>query len=205
MLQFRPPERFETDTLLLRAPEGRDAQALFEEMLGDEETTRYMRMPRHRTREETLAYIEAVRADWESGSVFRWVMEHKETGLLAGEIQMQATLPRVEVGFMISRPGPARRRRASLDALRRLLHWTIAQPSVLRIFAYCAVDGKAHSGMERLGFTLEGRLVNHECRPNLGLAAGDSYLYAMTRPVAAPPQADAATDWLARSIDWEPA
>jgi Acetyltransferases, including N-acetylases of ribosomal proteins len=107
-----------------------------------------------------------------------------------GVIELQPRPPRAEVGVIISRRGGARRRRAGLDALRKFLEWLIAQPQIYRVFACCAVDGNAYTAMERLGFTLEAKLTNYEHRPNLGLPAGDSYLYAMTRPLAPPHMAD---------------
>ena len=55
--------------------------------------------------------------------------------------------------------------------------------------------------MERLGFTLEARVKNHECRPNRGLAAADCYLFAMTRPVQPANVATLATAWLPSLIE----
>jgi [ribosomal protein S5]-alanine N-acetyltransferase len=204
MSQFRPPELIESNELLLRPPEPRDAQALFDEMLGDADTTRHLGFRRHATPDETLSFIEDAQRGWQDGTLIRWVLEDKASGRLTALIELRPQPPRAELGVVISRRGGARRRRAGLYALRRLLKWLLAQPPIFRIYAYCAVDGDAHSSMERLGFTLEAKLTNHECRPNLGLLAADSYLYAMTRPLV-PPGATPATAWLAEHVDWEPA
>jgi len=196
MSPFRFPALIESADLLMRPPEPRDARALFGEMLGDVETTRHLSFKRHTQLDETLAFIDDSAHGWRSGELIRWVLEDRASGRLTGMIELRPHPPRVEVGVMISRRGGARRRRAGLHALRKLLAWMLAQPPILRIYAYCAVDGDAHSSMEKLGFTLEAKLTNYECRPNLGVLAGDSYLYAMTRPLQAPDDTPA-TRWLA--------
>ncbi|MFM0670857.1 GNAT family N-acetyltransferase [Paraburkholderia sediminicola] len=183
MSTFRLPQLIESDTLLLRPPQPSDAQALFDEMLSDVETTLHLGFPRHTTLDDTLAFIELSKRGWETGALAHWLLEDKASGRITALIEMRPEPPRVELGVIISRRGGARRRRDGLYALRRLLKWLLVQPPIFRIYAYCAVDGHAHSSMERLGFRLEGRLTNHEYRPNLDLFAGDSYLYAMTRPV----------------------
>ncbi|MDR6448585.1 RimJ/RimL family protein N-acetyltransferase [Paraburkholderia terricola] len=195
MSTFRFPGLIESDELLMRPPEPRDAQALFDDMLSDVATTRDLSFARHTQLDETLAFIDEAQEGWRTGTLIRWVLEDRASSRLTGLIELRPHPPRVELGVVISRRGGARRRRAGLYALRKLLKWLIAQPPFLRVFAYCAVDGDAHSSMERLGFTLEAKLTNHECRPNRGLIAADSYLYAMTRPLH-PPSDTPAMRWL---------
>lgn len=195
MSAFHAPELIESDELLLRPPEPRDAQALFDEMFSDPDTVRHLTYLRHATLDDTLAFIDMAQKDWQSGELPRWVLEDKASGRLTGMIELQPRPPRAEFGVIITRRGGARRRRAGLDALRKFLKWLIAQPQIYRVFACCAVDGNAYTAMERLGFTLEAKLTNYEARPNLGLPAGDSYLYAMTRPLA-PPHVGDALAWM---------
>ncbi len=202
MSVFRAPELIESDELLLRPPEPRDAQALYDEMFSDPETMRHLTYVRHTCLDDTLAFIDMSQKDWESGALSRWVLEDKATGRLTGLIELQPRPPRAEFGVIISRCGGTRRRRAGLLALRKFLDWLIAQPPIYRVFACCAVDGNAHSAMERLGFTLEAKLTNYEARPNLGLVAGDSYLYAMTRSVTPPHMADT-LPWMDRHFSVE--
>jgi RimJ/RimL family protein N-acetyltransferase len=82
MTPFRPPEVIETDDLLLRRPELNDAQALFDEMLGDRETMSHLPTPRHTRVEDTLAFIEKSALGWQNGSLINWVLEDKATGRL---------------------------------------------------------------------------------------------------------------------------
>jgi ribosomal-protein-alanine N-acetyltransferase len=193
---FRFPDVIETDDLLLRAPVPDDAPALFDEMFGDGDMMRDLPMVLHRSVEDSQRFVEESERGWREGTLIRWVLEDKETKRLTAVIELRPQLPRIEVGTIISRHGGARRRRAGLYALRKLLKWLLAQPPVFRIYAYCAIDGKAYSTMERLGFALEATVKNHECRPNRGLPAADSYLFAMTRPVQPPSVASPLAGWL---------
>jgi [ribosomal protein S5]-alanine N-acetyltransferase len=182
-MTFKAIETMETPTLLLRPLEAGDAAALFQQMLGDAETVRDLTFERHATALTTHEYITQALVGWKYGSMFRYVLVCKDTGALTAIIELTPRLPQVELGLVISRKGGTRRRRHGIIAFRAFLDWLIGQPGVYRVFACCAVDGLAHSSMERLGFKQEGRLVNYEARPNRGLVAADSYLYALTRPV----------------------
>ena len=195
MMQFRPPQLIESEEILLRPPSPADAQALFDEMLSDAETTRYLPFPRHTVLEDTLEYIEESRRGWESGSLLRWLLVDKASGNITGLIQLEPRPPRAEIGVIISRQGGSRKRRAGLQVLRKLIKWLLAQPAIYRLYACCATDGPAQSAMERLGFVLEAKLTNYESRPNMGVLAGDSYLYVMTRPTYVP-RATPAMQWL---------
>ncbi|WP_206956925.1 GNAT family N-acetyltransferase [Trinickia acidisoli] len=186
-MPFEPFERFETERLLLRPLAPDDCQALFEQMLSDPETTRDLTWERYTDAWQTHEYITDAMAGWRYRTRFRYGLFGKDDGRLCAVIDLTPRLPRVELGVITSRQGGNRRRRDALAALRQVLDWLMEQPGVYRIFAYCAVDGRAYSVMERLGFTREGTIVNYEARPNRRVIAGDSYLYAMTRQ-APPPE-----------------
>jgi ribosomal-protein-alanine N-acetyltransferase len=202
-MRFVPLDRMETPYLVLRPLAPADAPALFDEMLGDIGTMRDLPVPRHRNVEQTAAFIDEALRGWQDGTLIRYALECKETGRLTALIELKPALPRIEVGVVISRLGGARRRRAGVLALQDLLHWLIEQPGVYRLFACCAVDGAAHSSMERLGFVQEALLMNHEPRPNRGLLADNSYLYARTRPVPTLPEPpNEGVAWLRTTLQW---
>jgi len=200
-MPFQLPAVVESDALLLREPTADDAAALFEAMLGDAESTRTLSFARHRHVDETLAYIETARRAAQAGTRRTWLIVDKASGALAGMIDMGISLPRVEVGAMISKRGGTRRRKASLQALRKLIDWTLEQPGVYRVYATCAANGDAHSAMERLGFVREALLVNHEAQPNTGRAAADHFLFARTRPCVAQPDVPPAQAQAVRWLD----
>jgi RimJ/RimL family protein N-acetyltransferase len=159
---------------------------LFEQMLSDADTTKDLAFACHRDIYATHDYIPDALTCWKFGTLYRYALVCKESDALTAIIELTPRLPQITLGVVISRTGGHRRRRTGIAALREFLRQVLEQPGVYRICAYCAVDGLAYSSMERLGFKREGLLVNYEARPNRGLAAADSYLYAMTRPAGAP-------------------
>lgn len=191
-MPFEPLERMETGRLLLRPLVPEDCQALFEQMLGDPETMRDLALARHTDAWQTHDYITESMVSWRYGTRFRYGLFGIDDGALCALIELTPRPPQVELGVTISRKGGNRRRRDGIAALRQLLDWLIAQPGIYRIFACCAVDGRAYSAMERLGFTREGTMINYEARPNRQQVAADSFLYAMTRKVPQPEPVEAA-------------
>lgn len=184
-MSFEPLERMETERLLLRPLVPEDCQALFEQMLSDLDTMWDLPLERHVDAWQTQEYITESMAGWRFGTRYRYGLFGKDDGNLCAIIELTPRLPQIELGVMISRKGGNRRRRDGIAALRDLLDWVMTQPGVFRVIACCAVDGRAYSAMERLGFVREAIMVNYEARPNRGLLAADSYLYAMTRPAPA--------------------
>ncbi|KVU59697.1 GCN5 family acetyltransferase [Burkholderia ubonensis] len=182
---FKPPRLIETDALLLRPLEFRDAEELFDCIFSDFDTMRDLAWHIHAHVEETRKFIALSNAGWETGAYVHWALECKQTRRITALIELRIETPRIELGYVVCRRGATRRRRSGILALRKLTQWLINQPGIYRVFAHCAVDGRSHTMMERLGFELEGVVKNHEARPNIGVLAGDSYLYAMTR--SAPP------------------
>ncbi|WP_232441105.1 GNAT family N-acetyltransferase [Burkholderia ubonensis] len=187
VIQFKPPRLIETDALLLRPLEFRDADELFDCIFSDFDTMRDLAWHIHTHVDETRSFIALSRAGWETGAYLHWALECKQTRRITALIELRIEMPRIEIGYVICRRGATRRRRSGFVALRKLTQWLINQPGIYRVFAHCAVDGRMHPTMERLGFTLEGVVRSHEARPNIGVLAGDSYLYAMTRRAAPPP------------------
>lgn len=184
--RFTPFALMETDRLFFRPLEPGDCQSLFEQMLSDPETMQDLAIARHTDAWMTHDYLTESMLGWRHGTRFRYGLFGKEHGELSAIIELTPRPPQMELGVVISRKGGARRRRDGIVALKQMLDWLIKQPGVYRIFACCAVDGRAFSAMERLGFVREGTMINYEARPNRHLTAADSYLYAMTRPAPLP-------------------
>ncbi|WP_232456957.1 GNAT family N-acetyltransferase [Burkholderia ubonensis] len=179
---FKPPKLIETDALLLRPLRLEDADELFDCIFSDFETMRDLAWRIHTHIEETRNFIALSHAGWQAGTYIHWALECKQTHRITALIELRIEMPRIELGYVICRRGATRRRRSGISAVRKLTQWLINQPGIYRVFAHCSVDGKSHTMMERLGFELEGVVKNYEARPNIGIVAGDSYLYAMTRP-----------------------
>lgn len=175
------PRVIETSEIRLRPFATHDAQAVFDVLLGDPLVTAWLPIATHRSVDESREFIERCEFGWRMGTRMTWAIEDAASGTLLAAVDLRPELPRAEIGVIISRREGHRRRRACLAAFVKLLNWLLAQPQLCRIHAFCAPEGAAASTMERLGFRLEGRLANWEPRPNMGRAAGDALLFAITR------------------------
>ncbi|WP_175952011.1 GNAT family N-acetyltransferase [Burkholderia sp. BCC0405] len=181
MNAIRPPELIETERLRLRPLIADDAREAFDALFGDPATTLDLPWPMHRSVDETRACIGRLAEGWRSGAFFSWGLFEKRDGRLIGTLEMHGRLPRVEIGLVTSFAPGRVRTRAWSEMLRRFLDWLIVQPGVYRIEAFCSVTGRAAPFMPKLGFASEGVVRNYEARPNRGMSAGDSYLFAITR------------------------
>ncbi|MEN8517388.1 GNAT family N-acetyltransferase [Burkholderia sp. RS02] len=184
MNAIHPPELIETERLHLRPLTADDAREAFDALFGDPATTLDLPWPMHRSVDETRACIGRLAEGWRSGAFFSWGLFEKRDGRLIGTLEMHGRLPRVEIGLVTSFAPGRVRTRAWSEMLRRFLDWLIAQPGVYRIEAFCSVTGRAAPFMPKLGFVSEGVVHNYEARPNRGMSAGDSYLFAITRAPA---------------------
>jgi RimJ/RimL family protein N-acetyltransferase len=198
MKPFDPPRVIETERLWLRPFVESDAEQLFYALLGDPDVMEWLPRRVLESVDEAILYIRECEAGWNNKTMFTWVFEDKETGHLCSMLELRPCLPRIELGVASAQKLAWRRRRASLEAFRKLVHWTIAQPNVYRIHAFCSPYGKSAPTMEKLGFKYEGRLTNWEARPNRGLVADDAMLFALTR---VPPSAEESASATESAID----
>ncbi|RKP44597.1 GNAT family N-acetyltransferase [Trinickia fusca] len=194
MESFNPPRFIETEHLLLRPFAEADAPQLYYALFGDPAVTEWLPIKTLESVDEARALIRKMLHGWEQHSCYTWALEDKETGYLSAIIEVRPNLPRLELGAAISMRNTHRRRRAGIVALRKLIDWMIAQPSVHRIYACCSPNAKSAPVMQKLGFELEGRLVNWDARPNRGLEADDVLMFALTRKPAAEQPAIAQND-----------
>jgi RimJ/RimL family protein N-acetyltransferase len=195
-MRLPPLPPLETEWLILRPLAPDDAPALFEQMLSDPETMKYLPIRRHADLAQTHAYIDAARRGWLDGTLMRYACECRATGQLAGVIELAPDLPRVRLSVMIAKRGGTRRRRACLMALQELLARLLARRGVGLIYAYCVAGGPAGDCIERLGFRCEALLRRHEQQPNRDVPAADCRLYVLTPHTAPSASASDAGTWL---------
>lgn len=182
MEPFVPPRFIETDELLLRPFAQADAPQFFHALFGDPAVTEWLPTPTLESVDDARTLIRKMELGWERGTCFAWALEDKGNGRISAMIEIRPSLPRIEIGVAISMRATHRRRKAGLIALRKLVDWIIAQPDVHRLYACCSPQAKSTPVMEKLGFKLEGRLVNWDARPNAGLDIDDALMFAMTKP-----------------------
>ena len=78
----------ETRRLLLRKFNISDARQMFDNWASDDDVAKYMRWKSHKDIETTKAVINMWLKDYEKDDVYRWVIVLKETGELAGAIDV---------------------------------------------------------------------------------------------------------------------
>lgn len=177
----RPPETFATRRLALRPIALADARDIFR-YANDDENTRYMVFPRHRDMAEAETYARRCVSCWQDGSAFPWAIVDRASGVFMGAIELRIKPPKADFGYILHRA--FWRQGFMSEAAAAVVAWAIAHPEIHRVWATCAPDNIASAGvLEKAGLRPEGRLACWEPRPNLGIPAGDSLVYALTRPV----------------------
>lgn len=176
---MRAPEAFETERLHLRPVQRSDASAIFQ-YAGEAAPTHFMPFQRHREIADSLAFAERCEDCWLSGSAFPWAVTEKVSGRFLGVLELRLSPPKADFGYIFAEPfwgnGYA------TEAASAVVAWTIAQPSILRVWATCHPANVASAAvLLKAGLSYEATLANWEARPQLDEAAGPSDCYALTR------------------------
>jgi ribosomal-protein-alanine N-acetyltransferase len=178
----RAPATLGTERLLLRPVTLADAPAIFR-YAADPLVTHHLVFATHRTMVEAVAFTQRCMHCWEDGSANPWAIVRRDGGDVIGTIELRLRPPRAEFGYALARAWWGRG--YATEAARAVVAWAIEQPAIHRVWTTCAVDNAASARvLEKAGLVREGRLACWEARPNAGEAAGDSFVYALTRPRA---------------------
>lgn len=78
------PARIETARLILRLPERSDAQAIFGGWASDPDATKMMSWPRHRSIEDTRAFLDFAESEWGRWHAGPYLIALRETGEVIG-------------------------------------------------------------------------------------------------------------------------
>jgi len=176
--RFRPPERIETERLVLRVPSNADAPAMFANYAHDPEVTKYLTWHPHPAVEESERVVEMLANQWVDADTFPWAITIDDE--IVGMIEAGVTLPRAEFGWVLSRAlwGSG----IMTEAATAVQEWLLAQPEIWRVEPYVDVDNPASKRvMEKIGMTLDGRLDRWGYHPNVSDEPRDVLLYSRTR------------------------
>jgi [ribosomal protein S5]-alanine N-acetyltransferase len=166
-----------TDRLVLRPPEGSDAQALLA-IFSDPEVTRYWATPPWTTTEQAVARIEQDRKNLDEGSAVSLVLQPADGGAILGRVALFAFVEgsqRAELGYVLARR--AWGKGLNHEALRAFLGYGFSQLALRRVEA--DIDPRNERSartLERLGFTREGYLRE---RWVVGGEVSDTALYGL--------------------------
>lgn len=177
---MKPPERIETERLLLRKPLLEDATVIFAGWSQDEDVTRYLTWRPHQRIEQSQQFIRGCLSAWEHATRFPYIITHKETGEVIGMIDPRIEGHKVGIGYAAAR---AHWRKGYVtEATRAIIAWAFQQPSIYRVYATTDVENIASRRvLEKAGMQCEGVLRKYVLHPNISDIPRDSYIYAIVR------------------------
>lgn len=161
------PERVETDRLRLRRPVLADAESIFTRYASDPSVTAFLSWPRHRSIEDTRAFLEWSEAEWGRWPAGPYLVESRESGDLLGSTGFGFETPhRASTGYVLAKD--AWGRGYATEALRAVAGIG-ERIGLRRLYALCHHEHRASSRvLDKCGFVREGTLRRHTVFPNLG-------------------------------------
>ncbi len=177
---MKPPERMETERLILRKPLIEDTPSLFAAYMQDPEVTHYLRWRPHKQLSEAQDFIRECICAWEYGTRFPCVITVKGNDEPFGMIDFHVTAETVGVGYVIARSHQGKG--YATEALCAVIEWAFQQPSIYRVNASTDVDNIASRRvMEKAGMQREGLLRKYMLHPNISDVPRDCYIYAIVK------------------------
>lgn len=101
---MKPPEKLETERLILRKPCMDDVPAIFTSYARDLEVTRYLTWTPHKNIEETYGFMRITLKSWEEGRGYSFAIVPKDLNSVIGMIAMHPQGFKVEIGYVLARP-----------------------------------------------------------------------------------------------------
>jgi RimJ/RimL family protein N-acetyltransferase len=150
--------------LLLRRPEPADAQAILDSYAGDIDVTRLLAWPRHRSLDDTEAFLRWSEQVWSTHDVGPYLVVDSADSII-GTTGLDIETPfRAATGYVLARRawgvGYATELATAMVSLAENL-------GVRRVYALCHPDNQASSRvLQKAGFDLEGVLRRHTVFPN---------------------------------------
>lgn len=177
------PAELETPRCLLRKPQPGDAHAAFAAYAGDPRVTRYLGWTPHESVSDTRRQISYDLFRWLKKSAWTWMVVLRESGQLAGLVELAPAIGqphRARMGYLL---GAAYWDRGLMsEAAGAVLREALSQPELFRVDAVCDVDNPASARvLEKIGMRFEGRLGRYILHPNLSPEPRDVLLFAATR------------------------
>jgi RimJ/RimL family protein N-acetyltransferase len=165
--QCQAPERLVTERLTLRRPRATDAAAILQSYAGDPDVTSLLAWPRHRSIEDTLAFVEWSDQVWRNTLAGPYLILDREDRVV-GTTGLDVETPwRAATGYVLRRDawgcGVATEVAVAMTGLAEDL-------GLDRLYALCHPDNIASARvLGKAGFIREGVLRRHTYFPNLGV------------------------------------
>ncbi len=160
------PTTIQTERLLLRKPTAEDAVSIFERYAADSDVCRYLAWPRHRSIDDTLAFLDFSESEWLRWPAGPYLICSLSNGELLGSTGLGFELPEcASTGYVLARDSWGKG--IATEALLAMCK-TAQDLSVERLYAH--VHPQHHPSrrvLEKSGFRLEGTLRQSFEFPNL--------------------------------------
>ena len=179
---MRPPEQIETERLLLRKPRIEDAPAVFDGWAKYPEVTRFLTWHPHQSVAQSEALMKRSIDAWDGDENFRYLLEIKESGILAGMIELRLEPAPFKISFGYTGAYTQWGKGYMTEASRACIQWGFQQPAVYRIYATVDVENiPSQRVLEKAGMQREGILRREGIHPNICPEPRDCYMYAIVK------------------------
>ena len=177
---MKPPERIETERLVLRIPRVEDASIIFVCWTQDKEVTRYLTWRPHQHMRQTEDYIQSCISAWEHKTRFPYMITLKESSEIIGMIDPRIEGMKVGIGYVAARAYWGKG--YVTEAIHAIIDWAFRQSSIFRVYATMDVENVASQRvLEKVGMQREGVLRKYIAHPNISEIPRDSYIYAIVK------------------------
>jgi len=177
---IKPPEIIETERLLLRKPSRDDAPAVFEGWAKHPEVTRFLTWFPHTCLEQSYALMQRSITAWDGETHFRYLLEIKGCGSLAGMIELRMEPIKMSFGYTGARDQWGKG--YMTEAVCASIQWAFQQPMIHRVYATTDVENvPSRRVMEKAGMQCEGILRKDSIHPNISDLPRDCYIYSIVR------------------------
>ncbi|ABX42466.1 GNAT family N-acetyltransferase [Lachnoclostridium phytofermentans] len=170
----------ETKRLLLRPFRIEDANAMYTNWASDDDVTKYLMWPSHKSEEVSKEYIEYLIKNYENEEVYCWGIELKELHQLIGSISVVQQNPEIEsaqIGYCIGKPWW--KLGITTEAFRAIIQFLMDEVGINRIEARHDIKNiSSGKVMEHCGLKLEG-IHRQSDKNNQGIC--DAAWYALLR------------------------
>jgi RimJ/RimL family protein N-acetyltransferase len=171
-----PRVPIETARLTLRPPTSDDAEAVFAYQ-SDPEVALHLTFPPAEDIAEARTFLARCSTVWAEQSAFPLGITVTANGRFIGMIEPRPTSHGVEVGYVLARTEWGKG--YMTEALTAVAHLVLAQPSVVRVWAYVDTDNAGSIRvLEKAGFVREGVLHRWAHHPNASPEPRDALMYA---------------------------
>jgi ribosomal-protein-alanine N-acetyltransferase len=163
---MKAPVQLQTARLILRQPQKSDAVAIFERYANDSEVTRFLGWPRHRSVDDTEAFLRFSAQEWEQWPAGPYLIVSRKDELLLGSTGFGFQNPHEAMtGYVLAKD--AWGQGFATEALTALVDLA-TRISVSRLFALCHPEHRpSRRVLEKCGFLRDDRSKPTVEFPNL--------------------------------------